>query len=231
MIRPSLASKAASSRRGRTLRSLAAVVVAGLAAPGAAAAQEAPGGRPLANAVSVSIGLFRPADGVFQSVYGGSMVPISADASRRLWRAVSVFAGARQARADGTARPMGSGAALGENAVHLSALTGCAGAAVAIMRADWVFETGAGATIGRYTERWSDEPALEAGAETDGEVRTTRIGALIRVAASRSISRRLAVVGRVEYSFVQHAPARQGEATVPRNLGGLGTTIGLLLRF
>ena len=231
MIRTSFGWNPALRRGGRTLRSLAIVVLAGLAAPGAAAAQGFPEDQPRENAVSVSIGLFRPADDAFRRVYGSRQVPFSVDASRWLWGGVSVFAGVRHARASGQAQPLGSGVAREENTVRLSTLTGRAGAFVSMKRADWVFEAGGGATIGRYTETWPDAPAEVTGAQTGARVRTTRIGALVRVGAGRSISRRLAIVGRVEGSFVRHAPGRQGNATVPRNLGGLESTVGMLLRF
>ena len=214
----------------RTLCPLA-TVVAVVTAPGLAAAQDAARDRPLQNAVSVSIGLFRPGDDVFRHVYGSRQVPVSVDASHRLWRAVSVFGGVRHARASGRAQPLGPGIPRDEHAVRLSTLTGRAGAVVALSRAGWGFEAGVGATIGRYAESWLDAPNLEVGAPTGGQVRTTRIGALLQVAVSRSISRRLAVVGRVDGSFVRHAPARQGSATVPRNLGGVESAIGLRVRF
>lgn len=214
----------------RTLCPLA-TLVALLTAPGFAAAQDAASDRPLRNAVSVSIGLFRPGDGVFRRVYGSRQVPVCVDASHRVWRAVSVFGGVRHSRASGRAQPLGSGVAPEENAVRLSTLTGRAGAVVALSRAGWGLEAGVGATIGRYAESWPGAPALAVGAETGGQVRTTRIGALLQLAVSRSISRRLAVVGRVDCSFVGHALARQGSATVPRTLGGVESAIGLRVRF
>jgi hypothetical protein len=201
------------------------VVVVGLSAPGSAAAQQAAPGQLPANAVSVSAGLFRPADDTFRSVYGSRQVPISVQASRRVWRSVSVFGGVRYAAVDGQTLPLGPSAAGEQFRVRLSTLTWRAGGLVGLQRAGWVFEAGGGVTRGRYTERWLDATVAAA------EVRTTRSGALLQAGASRAISQRLAVVGRLEYSFVRHAPAQQGDSTVPRSLGGLDGTIGLLLRF
>jgi hypothetical protein len=209
---------------------LAWVVVLGLSAPGVATAQGTGPGQLQANAVSVSIGLFRPADSVFRGVYGSGQVAISVQASHRWWRGLSVFGGVRYARADGHTQAIDRSDAGEAYTVRLSTWTGRAGVLVAIQRAHWVFELGGGGTIGRYTESWPGAPAPAAVASA-GEVRTTRGGALVQLGASRALSPRLAVVGRVEYSLVAHAPAWQAGATVPRNLGGVDGTIGLLLRF
>lgn len=223
-IRASVGLSLASGGFGRPLGRLVVIVVVGLSGPGAAAQQAAPSRLP-ANAVSVSAGLFRPADNTFRAVYGSRQVPVSVQASHRLWRSVSVFGGVRYAGVGGQTFAMGPSAAGEQFSVRLSTLTWRAGALVGLQRAGWVFEAGGGVTRGRYTERWLDATVAAA------EVRTTRFGALLQAGASRAISQRLAVVGRVEYSLVRHAPAQQGGSIVPRNLGGVDSTIGLLLRF
>ncbi|MBP1634670.1 MAG: hypothetical protein H6Q10_1244 [Acidobacteria bacterium] len=205
-------------------RRVAALAVAAAAWAAAAPAQEpagqGAGSRPLRSALSAVVSVSRPSDEVFRQVYGSVVVPLSAQVDVPVgWNGLIVFGGARYARSSGEASTVGDLPVVAPLRFRLASVR--AGAGWGWLAGPWQVTVAAGPSVNWYREEWAGFDLVVSGRE---------VGFVGEVTAGRSISRRLSVVVRGEYSTAKATP-RQDPTLPDAELGGLDLGGGIAFRF
>jgi hypothetical protein len=201
----------------KSLRGLVVAILAGLWAFGGTPAMAQTGGSSRV-ALSVETGVFAAADSDIKAVYPDTKIPIAVLADVGGRRFLSVYAGARLLRTTG--HPVVVGGDPTENEVALrvwSVQMGVRGRH-RIGRADLFL--GVGAVHASYNESWKGtEESTDGGAW----------GPAAHAGAAVNLGRRLALVGRVEWSLLKTGEGSVGSPSV--NLGGFDMMGGIALRF
>lgn len=193
-----------------------AAVTAGASAALAQSAQP-PLGR---FAVSATLGVSRPVDAGLSEVYGGGLVPVTAQLEVRLEPAIALFGGVRFLKADGQTVVVGTKVAEETYGTSFRMTSVRLGAQVAARIAPgWALAGGAGVSLVSYEETWPD-----AGLRV-----TDRATGLLALAEGRyAVNRRWNVLARVEYTTIPETSAVTGSHV---NLGGLDVSAGVRLAF
>jgi len=195
-----------------------------LPAQGQGAEPVAPGvtpGLPGPLAVSVTVGVSRPAESVFRDVYGSPVVPLAGQVDWRIGTSgLGLFGGVRWVTAAGVAVAEG-GPRPSDERVEFSMLSWRVGPSWGARRGAWGFGVGGGLAYNSYREEWETAGLL---------VEDSGPGALVQGAVERAITRRLSALLRVEYAwFEADAPEDTGLGSV--GLGGIDLAGGLAFRF
>jgi hypothetical protein len=202
----------------RHLSVAAAALLAVIGSPQRLLAQ--PPGEPLRFTAHVAIGLMRPAEAVVREIYGSPLVPVTVGLDVRVAGRLLVFGSVGVLRKTGEASITGSAVIDEHNPLRLTTWTASGGAGVALPWQRWLFSARAGATFAAYRETWTETELSSSG---------HAIGFLAQGGGEFSLSRRVGVVGRLEYST---SPTGKGTAQEPKvDLGGFSTSAGLAIRF
>ena len=171
--------------------------------------------------VSVSASVIRPGDTAVRELYGGTQTAFGLDCELQVRGAFALFAAGRFGTARGSTAVLppqlfdeSYGIELSTRSLHIGAALTQSGLA----RLRWT--AGAGLAVGSYEERW---PAL------GDPVRGSTVGIVGRGGAHYSLTQRVGLVGRLEWSFLRALKAAD-DGRNP-NLGGLGLSFGASARF
>lgn len=170
--------------------------------------------------LSLTASVFRPTQEAFRQLYGNLHIPVAIQLDSRLPGNLSVFTGFRHVAANGKTKVVGPQFVeetyplrFAMSSVRLGLYYNLYG-----MRSSAFL--GGGVSYNVYREKWE---------EGGFEVRDKIFGFLAQAGGGYSLSRRLALIGKMEFSSVQ---TRKGSKLEPGvNLGGLELSLGFSLNF
>jgi hypothetical protein len=167
----------------------------------------------------VTAGISRPADPAFRELYGSVVYPLSAQGEFELHRNIQAFGAFGHLRRTGRTQTDNSASTSANDAIKFRMNSIKVGFLYALPLRRITLLCGGGAGFHFYEETWE-----EAAATTSGR----RTGFVLQGGAEFALTRRFALVGRLEYTRIniRAETAMENDA----GLGGLEMSLGIALR-